>query len=491
MTGLVNGGTGKPAGSATNLQYNNSGIFGGVSGSSTNGSEQITLTGATTTSPGWYAQLSGDTTPRVRIGLNTTDTASVGFGNGSVARDLFLERAGAATIRQGGADAAAPIAQTHIVQNVVAGTSNTAGVNYTVAGSQGTGTGVGGSLLFQVAPAGTTGTAQNALSTALTISTTANTSALQLIAGANGAASLASLLLNGTVFTGGSGTTNFPALFIQPSGTTAATTWSNSGTGLGMNLASGFGGNFFDARINGGSSLFSVASTGAATSVLRFQAPEFYMAGALTAPAWTTSGIAMRASVSTYTDTSSSGTIAAEYINAFGAPTLAFSNATTVTNAYNAYFSDPVAGTNATLTNKWALGADSASIGGTRTTSAGAILGASDIQAAGASTIAWSARSRLASSSDGLINLFNNAQTGFTRLNFGGTTSSFPSLKVSSATLQGRLADDSAFTFVQAKLQTDTNATTGLTAGVLATLTNASIVLYDATGQAYRVPCVI
>lgn len=487
MTGLVNGGTGKPAGSATNLQYNNSGIFGGVSGSSTNGSEQITLTGATTTSPGWYAQLSGDTTPRVRIGLNTTDTASVGFGNGSVARDLFLERAGAATIRQGGADAAAPIAQTHIVQNVVAGTSNTAGVNYTVAGSQGTGTGVGGSLLFQVAPAGTTGTAQNALSTALTISTTANTSALQLIAGANGAASLASLLLNGTVFTGGSGTTNFPALFIQPSGTTAATTWSTSGTGLGMNLASGFAGNFLDFHSGGGVSNFLVSSSG----TISIANSSTVISGATSASAWTINGKGFRQTAAIWTDTSSSGTIAAEYINVFAAPTLAFSNATTVTNAYNTYFTDPVAGTNATLTAKWALGADSASIGGTRTTSAGAILGASDIQAAGASTIAWSARSRLASSSDGLINLFNNAQTGFTRLNFGGTTSSFPSLKVSSATLQGRLADDSAFTFVQAKLQTDTNATTGLTAGVLATLTNASIVLYDATGQAYRVPCVI
>ncbi len=87
-----------------------------------------------------------------------------------------------------------------------------------------------------------------------------------LTIGSNGAASVSPLLLSGTILTGGTGTTNFPALFVQPTGTTAATTWSTSGTGLGMNLASGFAGNFLDFRVNGGSSLFSVNSTGALTA---------------------------------------------------------------------------------------------------------------------------------------------------------------------------------------------------------------------------------
>lgn len=65
-----------------------------------------------------------------------------------------------------------------------------------------------------------------------------------------------------------------------------------------------------------------------------------------------------------------------------------------------------------------------------------------------------------------------------------------PALKPSSTTLQARLADDSAFAPIQGKLTTDANATTGLVAGALAALTNASIVIYDATGTAYRVPCV-
>jgi hypothetical protein len=44
---------------------------------------------------------------------------------------------------------------------------------------------------------------------------------------------------------------------------------------------------------------------------------------------------------------------------------------------------------------------------------------------------------------------------------------------------------------LQAKLTTDTNATTGLGAGLLAATTNATITLYDGSGQAYRVPCII
>jgi hypothetical protein len=88
--------------------------------------------------------------------------------------DLLLTRRGAANLRLGAADAAAPVAQTLSVQSVVAGTTNTAGTNFTFTGSQGTGTGAGGSLIFQVAPAGSSGSAQNALATALTINSARN-----------------------------------------------------------------------------------------------------------------------------------------------------------------------------------------------------------------------------------------------------------------------------------------------------------------------------
>ncbi len=71
----------------------------------------------------------------------------------------------AATWKLGAADAAAPVAQTIAVQNVVTGTSNTAGVNVTYKASQGTGTGAGGSFIWQVAAAGSTGSTPNALAT--------------------------------------------------------------------------------------------------------------------------------------------------------------------------------------------------------------------------------------------------------------------------------------------------------------------------------------
>lgn len=166
------GGGGSPGGADTQVQYNSAGSFVATANFTTNGTGQQIASGATTTSPGWYAQVNGDSVPRIRVGLNATDVASIGLGSGSATRDLFLERAGAANLRYGGADAASPVAQTISVQNVVAGTSNTAGANFTIAGSIGTGTGVGGSIIFQVAPAGSTGSTQNALATALTIDST-------------------------------------------------------------------------------------------------------------------------------------------------------------------------------------------------------------------------------------------------------------------------------------------------------------------------------
>lgn len=49
------------------------------------------------------------------------------------------------------------------------------------------------------------------------------------------------------------------------------------------------------------------------------------------------------------------------------------------------------------------------------------------------------------SNTDGVVTLFNNAQTDFNRLQFGGTTSAFPALKRVGANLAVRLADDSDY----------------------------------------------
>lgn len=82
----------------------------------------------------------------------------------------------------------------------------------------------------------------------------------------NAAVSLPSFLIPGTLFTGVSATTTLPQLFIQPTGTTAVTTWSTSGTGLGMNLVSGFAGNFLDFHVAGAASVFSITSAGMVNS---------------------------------------------------------------------------------------------------------------------------------------------------------------------------------------------------------------------------------
>lgn len=86
-----------------------------------------------------------------------------------IANDASIGRNAAANIRLGAADAAAPVAQTLSVQSAVAGTSNANGAIFTIEGSESTGSGVGGSIAFKTSPAGSSGTAQNALVTAFTI----------------------------------------------------------------------------------------------------------------------------------------------------------------------------------------------------------------------------------------------------------------------------------------------------------------------------------
>lgn len=80
------------------------------------------------------------------------------------------------------------------------------------------------------------------------------------------AASVATVLWPSTFFTGGTATTQFPALFVQPTGTAAVTSWSLSGTVFGVNAVSGFAGNFLDFHIAGATSLFTVNSGGSVAS---------------------------------------------------------------------------------------------------------------------------------------------------------------------------------------------------------------------------------
>jgi len=134
-------------------------------GVATLASSLAVVAGNITTSNGYSIQATG-----ANANIWARDnTAFFAIGGSS---DTILSRRAAANLRFGAADAAAPVAQTLSVQSVVAGTSNTAGANLTITGSQSTGTGTGGSIIFQVAPAGSAGTAQNALVNVLTIAPT-------------------------------------------------------------------------------------------------------------------------------------------------------------------------------------------------------------------------------------------------------------------------------------------------------------------------------
>ncbi len=69
----------------------------------------------------------------------------------------------------------------------------------------------------------------------------------------------------------------------------------------------------------------------------------------------------------------------------------------------------------------------------------------SDIKVGAGSAFTFNGRSGIASPADGIIRLVNNAFTDFGRLQFGGTTSSFPAIKRSGTGIEIRLADDSAY----------------------------------------------
>jgi len=81
----------------------------------------------------------------------------------------------------------------------------------------------------------------------------------------------------------------------------------------------------------------------------------------LSVPSWTTSGCTSQWTAGTVTDNSSAAaaTVSSRMANSFSTPTFASTNAITVTNAATMYIAGaPVAGTNTTLTNTYALWID-------------------------------------------------------------------------------------------------------------------------------------
>ncbi len=89
-------------------------------------------------------------------------------------------------------------------------------------------------------------------------------------------------------------------------------------------------------------------------------------------------------------------------------------------------------------------------------------LDANAYNAVASGYLSWLGRSIIRSPADGVVSLANAAETDFGRLQFGGTTSSFPALKRNGTELQVRLADDSAYADIHPdNLQTRHSITLG------------------------------
>jgi hypothetical protein len=71
---------------------------------------------------------------------------------------------------------------------------------------------------------------------------------------------------------------------------------------------------------------------------------------------YSTKGFGIRQDAVTYTSTAAGGTIAATYVNSYANPTLAATNATTLTKAYGSFFNSPLAGANVTLGTSFSAG---------------------------------------------------------------------------------------------------------------------------------------
>jgi hypothetical protein len=129
------------------------------------------------------------------------------------------------------------------------------------------------------------------------------------------------------------------------------------------------------------------------------------------------------------------------------------------------------------------IGSNALAVTGTVNTSDNLTIGGNfQLQTAG--VITFGARSRVVDSADGVLALYSNAGTNFNRLQFGGTTSSFPSIKRNATALNFRLADDSADAPITAAAATFTGTLTGA-AGSFTSLATSSINTLNSNSGAF------
>ncbi|MFZ4715729.1 MAG: tail fiber domain-containing protein [Bacteriovoracaceae bacterium] len=284
----------------------------------------------------------------------------------------------------------------------------------------------------------------------------------------NGAASSAGMKGDGTWFTGGNATTTKPYFLVEPSGTTSSS-WSTSGTGLGVNAASGFAGNIMDIQA-GGVSKLRVSPSNTGTKIVSFggsvlQPPAISVrndGGSLSATGSffefnTSNGVNTNGTMAYYFNS-----ISSQFSHTSGAGSLIKTDHTFGAPAGNATYKHLDLGY--TLNNSGAQSGSTTGIflNATETALNSMTHNLMDLQVGGASklrvsnggefsvnslylgTVGGLSLSRMDSPSDGVLRLRDYGGSTFGRLQFGGTTSSFPAIKRSSAAIAFRLADDSA-----------------------------------------------
>jgi hypothetical protein len=208
--------------------------------------------------------------------------------------------------------------------------------------------GGGSSYTFSTGLTNTSGTVTINASQALTALTASVTIS------SNGAASTPSVLINGTVFTGGTASTTTPLFLVQPSGT-SGTAWGTNGTLIGANSASGYTGNLIDLQANstsrfkvdnagnlfGGNTYINNLACGQISCTNKLYSyqnivtagwgvPAIYGSGRVTAQA------AAAATVATYTNTAADGSYNVyANVNITASATFSFSMTVTYTDESN------------------------------------------------------------------------------------------------------------------------------------------------------------
>lgn len=135
-------------------------------------------------------------------------------------------------------------------------------------------------------------------------------------------------------------------------------TLTGGATGAGFTVAlstSTITGSLADARLSANVPLINAANTWTGANV--FSAKPVTLSGNQSVAAWTTTGTGLIQAAASYTDTSSSGTVAVTTVHNVAAPTLLASSATTYTDSFvQRMAGPPVASTNVTQTRAHTLG---------------------------------------------------------------------------------------------------------------------------------------